>query len=391
MTGILRHRLYWLFCVTALIAWIAIGWPVVQGYWDGSHRFEGFRIPVGAAAMAGFAACFAFYGIALIAGMTAPLGLRAALALSAVQVACVVGLTMILDDLVLSVLLVAIAWQVALRLSARAALAWVLAQTFLLIGGLAGARPDFEFCYTVGLVVALQAFFVFTADALRTEARTSRALARTNIELRAAQAMIAANARAIERTRISRELHDAWGHELTALGLQLEIASHTVEEGRARGGVMQARAMASSLLVKVRDVVSALREAERCDLREALDALAASVPLPAVHVDLQPELAIGPDQAHALVRCAQEAVTNAVRHSQAANLWLKVEADARGLRLTARDDGRNAVEPGAKCHGLRGMRERLEQLGGGLEIKGGDGDGFVLDAWLPRAAAAKAA
>src|SRR6185503_16268817 len=347
------------------------GWPVAQGFLTAHYRYEGFRIPTDAAAMTAFAGCFLVYGLAMIAGMIAPLGTRAALALSAVQVVCVVAMTVLVDDFVLAVLLVPVAWQVALRLNARAALFWVVVQTALLIGGLAGARPDFEFCYTVGLVVALQFFFVFTAHALRTEADMSRALTQSNIELRAAQAMIAASVRAAERTRISRELHDAWGHELTAMGLQLEIASHTVEDGRARSGVMQARAMASNLLVKVRDVVSTLREAERCDLREALDAMAQSVPLPAVHVDLEPDLAISPEQAHALVRCAQEAVTNAVRHSQAANLWLKVQADARGLRLTARDDGHSAAEPGAKCHGLRGMRERLEQLGGRLEVKGG--------------------
>lgn len=132
----------------------------------------------------------------------------------------------------------------------------------------------------------------------------------------------------------------------------------------------------------MRDVVAALREAERCDLKDALEALARSVPTPAIHVEFAPDVRVGPDQAHALMRCAQEAVANAVRHARASNLWLRVAADGEGVRLVARNDGsarRAASPPGA---GLVGMRERVESLGGRLAIRTGD-FGFTVDAWLP--------
>lgn len=170
---------------------------------------------------------------------------------------------------------------------------------------------------------ALQLFFVFAAQALRTEVETARAMAQTNSELRSARAIIASSARDAERLRISRELHDAWGHELAALGLQLEIASNVREPDRANHHVMQAKGLARALLGKVRDVVATLRKDERFGLKDALETLAQSVQ-PAIHVALSRGVQVSPDQGHALMHGAQEAATNAVRHSRASNLWLQV-------------------------------------------------------------------
>jgi signal transduction histidine kinase len=231
-------------------------------------------------------------------------------------------------------------------------------------------------CWIIGLAAALQLFFVYTAQ-------TARALAETNKQLLAAQAVVASTVRNAERLRISRELHDAWGHELTALGLQLEIASHVAEPERANVHVAQAKGLASALLAKVRDVVATLREAERGDLKEALEALARSVPTPAIHVDVAPGLRISAEQAHALIRCAQESVTNAVKHARAANLWLQISSDAEGVRLVARDDGSARTAPATPGSGLLGMRERVEALGGRLAIRTAVNSGFTVEAWLP--------
>jgi signal transduction histidine kinase len=282
----------------------------------------------------------------------------------------------------MSTFLVLIAWQVAMATGPARALAWIGFQTLVVIGALAQAlNPDL--CWVIGESVALQLVLFLTAQALRREAETARALAQTNRELRSAQAIIANSVRGAERLRISRELHDAWGHELTALRLQLEIASHVTEPGRANDHVMKAKGLARDLLAKVRDVVSTLREAERCDLKEALEALAKSVPTPAIHVDIAPAVRVGPDQAHALMRCAQEAVTNAVRHADAANLWLQVSPDGEGVRLVARNDGKARPVASLPGSGLLGMRERLEHLGGRLAVRAGGDSGFTLEAWLP--------
>jgi signal transduction histidine kinase len=255
-------------------------------------------------------------------------------------------------------------------------------QNGLILAALAQAlNPDL--CWVLAKSLALQLLLVFTAIALRSQAETARALAESYSELRSAQAIIASNVRDAERLRISRELHDAWGHELTALGLQLEIASHVTEPGRGNEHVLQAKALARALLAKVRDVVGALREAERCNLKDALDALALSVPTPAIHVEVSAEARVSPDQAHALMRCAQEAITNAVRHADAANLWLQVTSEDKGIRLVARNDGSARTATTTPGSGLQGMRERVESLGGKLAVRSGADLGFTVDAWLP--------
>jgi signal transduction histidine kinase len=377
MESPLRHRHHWTFCVAALGLWLAYGWPVGTQFWVGGTIRDVTVSPL-------WFVPFGIMGVAVLAAMA--LKLRASLrwTLLCVQLAAVVAMTVMVPWAGMSSFLVIIAWQVGMSTGPVKAVSWVAFQNLAIIATLAQAlNPDL--CWVLTKSAALQLLFLFTAQALRRAAETGRALAETNRELMSAQAIIANTVRDAERLRISRELHDAWGHELTALGLQLEIASHVTEPGRANEHVMQAKGLASALLAKVRDVVSSLREAERGDLKGALDTLAQSVPTPAVHVDVAHGIRVSPDQAHALMRCAQEAVTNAIRHAEASNLWLKVTSDGEGVRLVAHDDGKAraaaaATSPGS---GLVGMRERVESLGGKLAVKTGGDRGFTVDAWLP--------
>jgi signal transduction histidine kinase len=375
MTGQLTSQLHRLSCLAAMTMWLFWGWPILRDILNGAN-IRGFPVsPL-------WLVPFTLFGAAVLCAMALKLRPAFLWTLLCVQLAAVVAMTLIIPWAGMSQFLVIIAWQAAMATSPARALAWVAVQTLVVIGALAQAlNPDL--CWVIGKFFALQLLLVFTAIALRREAQTARALAQTNRELRSAQAIIANTVRDAERLRISRELHDAWGHELTALGLQLEIASHVTEPGRANDHVMQAKGLARALLGKVRDVVAALREAERCDLKDALEALAQSVPAPAIHVDISRDVRVGPEQAHALMRCAQEAVTNAVRHAQASNLWLQVTSEAEGVRLVARDDGSARPAASSAGSGLVGMRERLEHLGGKLAVRAGADFGFTIDAWLP--------
>ncbi len=378
MPSHLRYPHQWIFCVGALAVWLALGWPVLDSFMDGGKIRGG---PVSAF----WLVPFGILGASILAAMG--LRLRASLhwALLLVQMASVVAMKIIVPWAGKSEFIVIIAWQAAMATTRARALGWIAVQTLAVIATLAQAlNPDL--CWIIGKSFALQLLVVFAAQALRREAETSHALAQTNRELRSAQAIIANTVRDAERLRISRELHDAWGHELTALGLQLEIASHVTGPGRANDHVMQAKGLASALLAKVRDVVATLRDADRCDLKDALEALAHSVPAPAIHVDFESGVRVSPDQAHALMRCAQEAVTNAVRHAQADNLWLQVTADGDGVRLVARNDGKARPAASAPGSGLLGMRERLEHLGGKLAVRTGGDSGFTVEAWLPSGA-----
>jgi signal transduction histidine kinase len=378
MTGDLRYRHRWIFCIAAAAVWLALGWPVFQ------KLMAGVMIR-GAPVSPLWLVPFGVFGAATLCAMTLKLRPEVHWAFLCVQVAAVAAMALIVPWAGMSEFLIITAWQVAMVTSPAKALGWVGVQTLVTVGSLAQAlNPDL--CWVIGKAVALQLLLVFTAQTLRREAEASRALAQTNRELRSAQAIIANSVRNSERLRISRELHDAWGHELTALGLQLEIASHVTAPGCGNENVAQAKGLAAGLLAKVRDVVAALREAERCDLKDALAALAQSVPIPAIHVDISPAVHVSPDQAHALIRCAQEAVTNAVRHAGASNLWLQVTADGMGVRLVARDDGRARPEASLPGSGLLGMRERVESLGGQLAVRKGAKSGFTVDAWLPSGA-----
>lgn len=378
MTDQLRYRNHWGFCLAAIGLWVAYGWPV------GTQYFAGGEIRGGQVSALWFVP-FAVMGAAVLAAMTLNLRASQHWALLCVQLAAVVAMTLLVPWAGMSSFLVVIALQVGMATGPGKALSWVAFQNLAIIATLAQAlNPDL--CWVLTKSAALQLLFVFTAQALRREAETGRALAESNRELRSAQAIIASTARNAERLRISRDLHDAWGHELTALGLQLEIASHVTEAGRANGHVVQAKTLARDLLAKVRDVVSALREAERCDLKVALEVLAKSVPAPAIHVEIASGVMVGPNQSHALMRCAQEAVTNAIKHADASNLWLQVTQDGDGVRLVARNDGIARPAASAPGSGLVGMRERIEALGGKLAVRAGASSGFTVDAWLPSGA-----
>jgi signal transduction histidine kinase len=133
----------------------------------------------------------------------------------------------------------------------------------------------------------------------------------------------------------------------------------------------------------VREVVNNMRVDDKVDLASALITLVSGVPEPQIHLDLPSDLAMtDPRRAQVLLRCAQEMITNSARHARAENLWISLVQDIDGVALTARDDGRGVdhVEAG---NGLKGMAERLRQLGGELKIETRPGAGFTLHAWLP--------
>ncbi|HEL3785359.1 TPA: sensor histidine kinase [Stenotrophomonas maltophilia] len=226
--------------------------------------------------------------------------------------------------------------------------------------------------------------FIFVTSLVarqQTEARDEQR--RLNSELRATRALLAESARVNERTRISRELHDLLGHQLTALTLNLEVAGH-LAEGQALDHVKRSHALAKLLLGNVREVVSQLRETGAIDLAAALRPLTENVPSLDIQLEIEDPLNVeDPQRAHVLLRCTQEIITNAVRHAGARHLWIKVYREAPDrVVVEARDDGVGAdmVNVG---NGLRGMRERLQQCGGQLQIESCPGEGFRLRATVP--------
>lgn len=208
------------------------------------------------------------------------------------------------------------------------------------------------------------------------EAEKRRWLQAMLAEKLSAEHLQAAQLRYAERALMARELHDVVGHHLTALNLQLQLGEALLQRAEpepAAQAVARARQSAEQLLADVRAAVSAERASQRIDLSEALQALAAGINHPRISLDIAPAARdLSPRLAHALLRCVQEAVTNAVRHARAERLRivLAVQSEpgqADEVRVSVEDDGLGAarLEPG---NGLRGMAERMGELGGSLQL-----------------------
>ena len=273
------------------------------------------------------------------------------------------------------------------EVSPRAAVAWLIAQTVAL-GVLVWPIASVPVAVTVaGVFAGFQLFALTTVFHIARERLAWESLSAVNQELHATRALLAERSRAEERLRISRDLHDALGHHLTALSLRLDVASR-LADGVAADHVRQAHALTRLLLSDVRDVVGQLREGGRVDLATAIRTLAAATEGLSVHVDAPEALEIADEaRAHALLRSVQEIVTNTAKHAGAQNLWIRLEAQPGGVVLHARDDGRGAgsIHEG---HGLTGMRERFQEHAGRVEFEGGEGRGFEVRGFMPLSQAA---
>ena len=142
--------------------------------------------------------------------------------------------------------------------------------------------------------------------------------------------------------------------------------------------------LADELLGDIRAVVQQMRLHDGVQLRELIERLAAPFPKPRLRLDMEAGLRVASfEQAEAVLRTVQEALTNAARHGGAENLWLTVHRDNERLRLELRDDGRGGAGELRFGNGLNGMRERLEAVGGGVSASRAAGGGMQLSAWLP--------
>ncbi|MET4679443.1 sensor histidine kinase [Stenotrophomonas rhizophila] len=299
--------------------------------------------------------------------------------------ACAIGVSYFSGTALGSILLMVVAGLLPWLLGPRIGLLWLVASNLAV---LPVYIEPLGFPPLIGLLQAMgymgfSSFVFVIALVARRQAEARDEQRRLNAELRATRALLAESARVNERTRISRELHDLLGHQLTALALNLEVAGH-LAEGPALDHVKRSHGLAKLLLTNVREVVSQLRETGAIDLAAALRPLTEHVPSLDIQLEIEEPLNVeDPQRAHVLLRCTQEIITNTVRHAGAQHLWIRVWREAPDvLVIEARDDGvgAEAVNVG---NGLRGMRERLEQCGGALQIETRRGEGFCLRASVP--------
>ena len=312
-------------------------------------------------------------------------------ALLALQMACALAL-----DSTPFHLLVAV--QIGMLLPLRTALAWLAIQyllgagvDLLLVLDLAQRQAQPAQWSLLGYLCAERAVvvagFAAVGRLVLYERRTRQALAAAHAQVLATQSLLADTVRGSERLRIARDLHDTVGHHLTALNLHLDLALRQAGSA-APPALPTARAVSQDLLAQVRGVVTSTRDDRPIDLAQALRMLCAG--LPALKVDLRVDAAAACQPtpvAHALFCCIQEAVTNTLRHAQARCLDIVLENRDGMTVARVADDG--CGNPGAaEGNGLRGMRERLAELGGTLSCGPDEGKGFRLEMRVPQAGSA---
>ena len=155
--------------------------------------------------------------------------------------ACALGISMMAETSLGGILLLIVAGLLPWMLAPAPAMSWLIGQNVLLVAVLSNI-PDIAFKFAAligGLFLGISLFaFMSGVVALRQNAARDE-LRKVNSELRATQALLEENTRIAERVRIARELHDLVGHHLTALTLNLEVATHLVD-GKALEHVQQA-------------------------------------------------------------------------------------------------------------------------------------------------------
>lgn len=202
-------------------------------------------------------------------------------------------------------------------------------------------------------------------------------------------------ARADERARIAREMHDVLAHRISQVSMHAGALAYRtdLDADALRAGIAEVQTTANEALNDLRGVLGVLRDPGTGDVAHApqptyqdVPALVADAQRAGAHVALVDHLAEAPAPAvgRTLYRIVQEGITNARKHAPGARLTVDVRGDAAtGIDVTIRNPlglGPPAA-PGAGL-GLVGLVERVELAGGRCSHGVRDGS-FVLEAWLP--------
>lgn len=254
-----------------------------------------------------------------------------------------------------------------------------------------GAAIGFTFQWLAGI-----ALYLFIYNIIRTSGERAKLIASLEAaqkELELARQQDAELATLQERERLARDLHDSLGHALVAMSVQLEAIQrlYKVDPEKASAQVDELKNLTRSSMDDLRRSLAGLRTpglGER-RLSEALQTLSVNMGQ-RTHLEIQCRIAEGADgllpaQAETLWRVAQEALTNIEHHADARTVQLQLDIESNAALLTIQDDGRGLPPDAEKQtghYGLRGMRERVEGLGGTLTLTG-NGDGSRVEVKLP--------
>jgi signal transduction histidine kinase len=185
------------------------------------------------------------------------------------------------------------------------------------------------------------------------------------------------------RRRVVRDLHDGAQQRLVHTIITLKLAQQALHQDRsdAETLLVQALGTAERATHEVRELAHGILPSvlTHRGLRAGVDAFASRLDLP-VNLDVSSER-LPPDIEASAYFIVAEALTNVVKHARATRATVRAAADDGVLTLEVRDDGVGGANPDG--HGLMGIADRVDALGGRLRIESTDGDGTVLAARLP--------
>ncbi|SDN39599.1 sensor histidine kinase [Allokutzneria albata] len=250
---------------------------------------------------------------------------------------------------------------------------------FLLVPAVVASRPVGTTAVLTEMIITSIAPAVL-GYAVRLRAERAEQLARLH---RAEAARTVAE----ERAGIAREVHDAVGHHLTAIRMQATAARHVLTDASpvATATLNTINDLAARALSEVRDMLETLRDKPSGsrveEIAELVDRLSTSDRKITFEVtgdigDLPPLID------HGGYRLAQEALTNAIRHSGAGAITVNVAREADSVVITVQDNGPSTYVS-AEGSGVRGMRERARLLGGTVTISVARPHGWRVRAVLP--------
>jgi len=194
----------------------------------------------------------------------------------------------------------------------------------------------------------------------------ARAKEAGDAKLRMAQEEVERLAKLAERERIARDLHDLLGHTLSVVVLKSELAQKLMsrDPARAMQEIAEVERISRQGLADVRQAITGYRSsglaAEIEHVRETLTAAGIDTTIEARPVQLAPA------QETALSLALREAATNVIRHAAATTCHIRFYAQDGSALMEVQDDGRGGPAPFG--NGLTGMRERIQSLGGALQL-----------------------
>lgn len=378
---------FWLLSIFVAVALVAVSWPVTAvayGVWTVTAMLVAIgqsaalvlavRLPAAAIVLGVASAAVGIYATSDSTGLVWPWTVTSILALLFLHL--IVGLRH-------SWLHLVILWGASTALSALGLFAPHA-------GGLSGALANV--ITTVSLTAGVSALAIIGKLWI-----CSRARLETERQLSAEE--LAKRQELEERNRIAQELHDVVAHSMSVISVQATTARYRLPDldGRSLEEFDSIAGSARQALTEMRGLLAILRGGRDADLApqprvEDIPALVASTRGSGAEVELEfavESAGVSPTAGLTAFRVVQESLSNALRHSAGAPVTVTVTSHGNRLEIVVLNgEPDNRTDAGGHSHlsggfGIKGMRERVEALGGSLQVGPTEGHGFEVRASLP--------